>query len=294
MLKAEKLLSSQYRIDPCGTMLDPEDPPVLHIEVPALSTLTNNSNPQGDSSRGDVFIFPSGTLVAWNVSEETIKYLTSTLSSAAETPLGESFEEEDMKYIEDITLNRSSIRGDTILLGTGTSNPQHHTDLILTKIAFSSGLARSVKLAVIEESLSEYFSSTRSLPKVLSRGTFRSFSRSFVYQKLGQLLDLRAQLNLYSEITDSLPDLFWDTRLELGLETYYDQVSKALDAGIRIKTLNQKMDYAQEIASVLKEKLSEKNSARLEWIIIILIAVEVSHVFWMEYGRERRKSVEVS
>jgi uncharacterized Rmd1/YagE family protein len=110
--------------------------------------------------------------------------------------------------------------------------------------------------------------------------TFSSFSRAskrsltVIFEHL-ELLVLRAQLNHYSELTDSLPDLFWDSKHELGLEEYYDQVGRALDVNIRIKTLNQKLDYAQDIAKILSETLSEKHSIYLEWIIIILIAVEV-------------------
>lgn len=82
-------------------------------------------------------------------------------------------------------------------------------------------------------------------------------------------------MNLYSELTDSLPDLFWDSKHELGLEGYYDHVGKALDVGVRIEVLNDKLDYAQEIASMLRETLSERHSLRLEWMIIILITIEV-------------------
>jgi required for meiotic nuclear division protein 1 len=35
------------------------------------------------------------------------------------------------------------------------------------------------------------------------------------------------------------------------------------------------MDYAQEIAAVLRERLSEKHGLFLEWTIIVLIAIEV-------------------
>jgi uncharacterized Rmd1/YagE family protein len=153
--------------------------------------------------------------------------------------------------------------------------PRAKVDTTLAKIAFSSGLARSTKLAVLESMLSAYISSTRTIPQVLSAGSRLPFSRTLILQKTGQLLELRAQLNHYSELTDSLPDLFWDSRHDLGLEGYYDQVGKALDVGIRIKTLNEKMDYAQEIASILRDTLSHKHSAYLEWIIIVLIAVEI-------------------
>ena len=136
--------------------------------------------------------------------------------------------------------------------------------------------------------LGKYFESTRTIPTLLSRGSRLPFSRRFMLQKTGELLELRAQLNHYSELTDSLPDLFWDSRHELGLEGYYDQVGRALDVGVRIKTLNEKMDYAQEIASILRQTMSEKHSVHLEWIIIILIAVEVCFELRREW-KERKE-----
>ena len=144
--------------------------------------------------------------------------------------------------------------------------------------------------------LEKYFESTRIIPTLLSKGSRLPFDRRFMLQKTGELLTLRAQLNHYSELTDSLPDLLWDSKHELGLEGYYDQVGKALNVGVRIRTLNEKMDYAHEIATILRETLSEKHSIYLEWIIIILIAVEVAfgvrHI-WNEKNKERAsKTVE--
>ena len=54
-------------------------------------------------------------------------------------------------------------------------------------------------------------------------------------------------------------------------------IGRTLDVGVRIKTLNEKMDYASEIAAVLRERLSEKHSHLLEWIIIWLILIEVAY-----------------
>lgn len=170
--------------------------------------------------------------------------------------------------------------------GKLTPRSRGEVDTTFAKIAFSSGLARSTKLAVLESMLSAYISSTRHIPAVLSRGSL-PFSRRLILQKTGELLSLRAQLNHYSELTDSLPDLFWDSRHDLGLEGYYDQVGKALDVGIRIKTLNEKMDYAQEIATVLRDTLSHKHSSHLEWIIIVLIAVEIVFAFKREWKEWR-------
>lgn len=251
---------------------------------------------------GDIFVFPSGTVVAWALPEGFTSFLaTRTLLPAAEGAHVDELETEDLEYVEDPQRENSTIRGDTIFLGTKTvANSESEeelatlqgADVVFTKVAFSSGLARSAKLAALESLLSNYFESTRKIPTLLSQGTRLPYTRDFILRKTGQLLSVRAQLNLYSELTDSLPDIFWDSRHELGLEGYYEQVGRALDVGIRIKLLNEKMDYAQEIASVLRERLSETHGLRLEWTIILLIAVEVGFEvlrLWKERVHEKEE-----
>ena len=301
-----------HQVDPYGTDLYPQ---VVHVALPVQALHPGEENTAW--STGDLFVFPSGTIVAWDIPDAILQSLvTKALLPAAESPLKKA-EEEDMEYTEDPKRENSSIKGDRIILGTKHPSPappsqadsssllaetdppdsEHATtqnrnlDSVLAKIAFSSGLARSTKLAVLESLLSDYFESTKSIPDVLSRGGRMPFTRSFISQKTGQLLSIRAQLNLYSELTDSLPDLFWDSRHELGLEGYYDQVGKALDTNIRIKVLNEKMDYAQEIASVLRQQLSEKHGIRLEWIIILLIAVEVVFAIDKEVKEFRNRRI---
>ncbi|KAL8974872.1 MAG: hypothetical protein Q9197_000905 [Variospora fuerteventurae] len=299
---ARILKSAGYHLDPHETGLYPQ---VTHIEVPdnSPSRRTEGASP----STGDVFIFPSGTVVAWDVPDSTMSFLVGrSLLPAAQHPHPDQIEEEDLEYTEDPHRDVSAIKGDTIVLGTksqsadlspstksSTDTDTRNIDTVLTKIAFSSGLARSTKLAVLETLLASYLNSTSSIPRLLSIGGRLPFTRPFILQKTGQLLSLRAQLNLYSELTDSLPDLFWDSPHEKGLEGYYDMVGKALDTNVRIKVLNEKMDYAQEIASVLRQQLSERHGVRLEWIIILLITVEVGFAVRQEIKewRERQAAV---
>ncbi|KAL9624512.1 MAG: hypothetical protein Q9160_001176 [Pyrenula sp. 1 TL-2023] len=293
------LRANGYEPDPLKTHLYPQ---VTHIAVPLSRThpsWTVATQDAPSSEVGDIFIFPSGTVVTWSLPEGfTSFFATRTLTPAAEKPLGDDIETENMEFVEDPAKDHSSIKGDTIVLGTKSntspsfSEKSRLVNTVLTKIAFSSGLARSTKLAVLESLLADYIDSTRSIPTLLSAGSRLPFTRSFILRKTGQLLSFRAQLNLYSELTDSLPDLFWDSRSELGLEGCYDQVGRALDVRIRIKTLNEKMDYAQEIASVLRERLSEKHGLVLEWTIITLIAVEVGFEImrlWKERKQELRE-----
>ena len=291
---ATRLVKAQgYELDPFQTGLYPQ---VLHIQT------SDRPSEVKDFQQGDVFVFPSGTVVAWNVRErEVLKLVQQVLPAAAEGSHLELLETEDLEYLEDATRESSQVVGDTIVLGTKPEQPSTaadsspspssepngagaEVDTVLAKIAFSSGLARSTKLAVLETLLSNYQHSTREIPNMLAAKHARSpFTRSFILRKTGELLSIRAQLNLYSELTDSMPDLFWDSRHELGLGGYYDDVGRALDVGVRIKVLNEKIGFAQEIASVLREQLSEKHGLRLEWAIIALIAVEVVLEFWRHY-----------
>lgn len=323
-IAARLVKADGFHLDPYNTTLYPQ---VIHIQTPILPSEPLVDPNACHQEHGDLFIFPSGTVVAWNVPERiALRLVERVLPPAAVNSHSGSLqlETEDLEYIVDTTKDRSTIIGDTILLGTKSesrlaseqvSPPSPVQDIssalsetsladiespelstVLAKIAFSSGLARSTKLAVLERLTEAYFSSTRTIPTILSQGTplpitrpvflrracetmglgsRLPFSRPFMLRKTGELLSIRAQLNLYSELTDSLPDLFWDSKHELGLEDYYSHVGKALDVGVRIKVLNDKLDYAQEIASVLRETLIERHNLRLEWIIIILIAIEV-------------------
>jgi uncharacterized Rmd1/YagE family protein len=314
--EAAQLIRAQgYELDPFHTGLYPQ---VIHIQTTERPSEVKNS-----MGRGDIFIFPSGTVVTWNVREgEALNLINRVLPECAEGSHLELLETEDLEYLEDPSRENSEVVGDTIVLGTkietdssdsreasqnrGLHNESrsrdpedpdqnHEVDTVLAKIAFSSGLARSTKLAVLESLLSSYQRSTRYIPAVLAKGKKMPFgkslpfTRSFILRKTGELLSIRAQLNLYSELTDSLPDLFWDSRHELGLGEYYDQVGRALDVGVRIKVLNEKIGFAQEIASALRESLSEKHGLRLEWAIIALIAVEVVLEFYRHWTEAQGK-----
>lgn len=290
-----------------GSLLYPDEPEVIHIEMPISSDKSDISHVRHSEGvpTGDVFIFPSGTIVSWGVPRSNVEYLTAeVLSAAAKDPLGVNAEDENLEYTEDSNEDKSSIRGEMIVLGTkggASENVQASSEhqsmrVILSKIAFSSGLARATKLSVLENLVDESSQSSRAVLVMLNGSPLtRMKSRRWVYQRLSHLLDLRAQLNLYSELADDLPDLFWDSKQELGLETYYDQVGRTLDVLQRIKILNQKMDYAEEIIRNLRDMRSEIHSSRLEWIIIWLITFEVLHTIWIEVWRipqERNKAQE--
>ena len=96
------LRSHGFSIDPDGTQFDSDQ--VIHTRG------VNN---------GDIFVFPSGTLVAWSLPEDVVSDLaTKILLPAAIEPHIKQIETEDLEYTEDEKRESSTIKGDVIALGT--------------------------------------------------------------------------------------------------------------------------------------------------------------------------------
>lgn len=275
MKTVAKILREQwYMIDPDG--LDFDEDEVIHVRV--------------RGGEGDFYIFETGTVVTWSLPPEMgVNLATGALLRAAENPHVKLMDQDDMteqlEFLEDDTTFTNTMRGDTIVLATQKvpdvdSEP---TDVGRAKIAFSSGLARSTKVAVLETLLNSYLEKTEELPEQLRRGELQ-VNKKAILQRTGELLSLRSQLNFFSELTDSLPDKFWDQRAELKLDSIYDQVGKALDVPSRIRVLNQRMDYAQDMLTTVREMWDSEHSSKLEKIIIWLIVIEVVFGIYEIYG----------
>ncbi|KAI1339782.1 hypothetical protein F5Y15DRAFT_382099 [Xylariaceae sp. FL0016] len=264
-----------FELDPDGTDFDTDA--VVHARG------VNN---------GDIFVFPSGTVVAWSVPEDTLDTLaTKQLIHATRFPHIDRREMEQLEFTLDESRDISHMKGEVVVLGTKEQVFENDKlDTTLAKIAFSSGLARSPKLAVLETNLEDHLQESKATLSMLAEGSHHDLKRSAVLKMTGELLSLRSQLNHYSDVTEELPDMFWDS--ESVLEDYYNQIGAALAVRRRIEVLNKRIDYAHENVSVLREMISEKYSARLEWIIIILISIEIMfelrRVYKEEYGDQNR------
>ena len=140
------------------------------------------------------------------------------------------------------------------------------------KLAFSNGLADSVKLGVLERMMDDHIDKVRNIPSSLMSENKVELSRKETLSLTGELLHFRAQLNLNSDLIDT-PDIYWS---EPKLEDLYLKISRILETRRRTAILNKKLDYAKEMAQVLSEHLAEKHGLKLEWGIIALIAVEVA------------------
>lgn len=225
------------------------------------------------SSEADTFFFEDGCFAIWCPSHEVSEHLLRLkhmLRPYELGPLPES-EVETLSYRERMSDHfYAGMEGETVILEV---SPQEPTVLVTqAKLAFTNGLVDSVKLAVLEKSLDHFTERVKPIPMTLAEGGKLPWRRAEVLRLTGELLKFRADLNLHSELTET-PEIYWS---EPRLEELYNRSARVLDIRQRAYVLNKRLDYANELVSVLRTHLSEVHGLKLEWGIIVLIAVEVA------------------
>ncbi|KAF5327894.1 hypothetical protein D9619_004855 [Psilocybe cf. subviscida] len=235
---------------------------------------------------GEVFVFPNGNIVGWGLDELEVKRFSREVIGKARGIEVGSFQEAETEELEFVVDPSESTRlqGDLIILGTTAplNDPEllpnklppmvFPEETLLARYAFSHALSRSTALSALEVSLDNYLTSMALLPHTLAQTGKPGLGRTQLIKKLGELMKFRQLLNLNRENFSEIPDFYWS---EPGLEGYFKSLSGALEVKGRTASLNDKITYAADIQSILRQLLTESSTHSMELIIIALIAVEV-------------------
>jgi len=207
---------------------------------------------------GDVFFFGYGVIVFWGVRKEDEKILTEEVEPYEEEANDEIETDRFTYYVSTDT----KVKHDEIIL------PDQDT---LTLLAVSHALAQSVKLDTFDLRLRKAFRSVSEIPKALAQTGRIRLSRREIRKKMGELFIDRSSINLHLDILDT-PDFFYEFP---ETEPLYIMSSHYLELKQRIEVLNQRLDVVHKFFELLGNELNHQHSSRLEWIIIILIMLEV-------------------
>ncbi|KAK2459704.1 hypothetical protein APHAL10511_008349 [Amanita phalloides] len=234
---------------------------------------------------GEVFVFSNGSLVCWGLQEEDAKkfaeQVISLVPGVEVSPLKE-VETEELEFVVD-PIEKTRLQGDLIILGQKTElssfmRPSNSPPMVFppetlfARYAFSQALSRSTALSALEVSLEDHLSSTALLPHALAKTGKPGMGRKALIKKLGELMQFRQGLNLTRENFSDVPDFYW---AEPELERYFKTLSDALEVRQRTQAVNNKITYAAEVQSILRQLLTESSTHSMELVIILLIAVEV-------------------
>lgn len=213
---------------------------------------------EAPTDEGYVYFFPYGVMVSWGLEHTQERSLLNEIEEF-QLESGEEAAEDLFTYTYGELPN---IFEDEIIL------PDRN---LATKVGFSHGLAQSVKLDSFEKTIQKTIHLTRELPELLAKKGKINLSRKDIRRMMGRLFIDRSSINLHQELLDT-PEFFWD---HSELEPYYNIVAHYLDRERRVNILNQRLKIVQELFDMLNAELNHQHSSHLEWIIIILIVVEV-------------------
>ncbi|XP_068219004.1 required for meiotic nuclear division protein 1 homolog isoform X2 [Palaemon carinicauda] len=219
------------------------------------------------SENREIYFFREGSAVFWNITElecaNVLLFLKKYEKGSYKKDVIEE-ESEVLTYTYSDTASKTRLVRNRIVL-----NPEGVTDL--EKYTFSNAMAMSVKLGIWESSLDKYIDDIEYVSEELSKTGRVVLSQEQVLQCMGQLCALRHLINLSSDLLDT-PDFYWEHE---NLELLYQKTSNYLNISKRTSVMNVKLSHCVELMELLKSHLHERHSARLEWIIIILIMIEV-------------------
>ncbi|KAM9383102.1 required for meiotic nuclear division protein 1 homolog [Phaethornis superciliosus] len=217
---------------------------------------------------GMIFFFREGAVVFWNVDEKNMKNIMQVLEQHEIEPYEVAlvhWENEELNYR--IGEGQSKLHKGEIVLNSELDSDE----VILQKFAFSNALCLSVKLAIWESLLDNFVESIQSIPEILKSRRKVKLSHADVMQKIGELFALRHRINLSSDLLIT-PDFYWDRE---KLEELYDKTCHFLNINRRVKVMNEKLQHCMELTDLMRNHLNEKHTLRLEWMIVILITIEV-------------------
>lgn len=216
-----------------------------------------------DSGPIDIFFFPFGCVIIWGAEESKEKMILEEMVSA-NVSQNSYLESEFIDFEYNQNAERTFIdeeKNEIILADKST----------FVKLSISHALAQSVKLSVLEESVSDLIIRTTPIQQELASTGSVSLSKKEISKQIGILFNERYSINLHSDILDT-PEFFWRRP---SYEPLYLMTAEFQDIQTRQNILNNRLGMIHELYNILSNNLDYKHSTRLEWIIIVLITIEV-------------------
>eukprot|EP00928_Gymnodinium_smaydae_P031930 TRINITY_DN23270_c0_g2_i1.p1 TRINITY_DN23270_c0_g2~~TRINITY_DN23270_c0_g2_i1.p1 ORF type:complete len:561 (+),score=73.27 TRINITY_DN23270_c0_g2_i1:63-1685(+) len=206
----------------------------------------------------DCFVFDFGCLVCWGCNPDEAAaaraalkpYLKEPKESADIEEDGVDFEQRDLKSFEVWLSCRAPPT--------------------FERASLAYALAQSVRLGSLEMRVERWISRTRTFPEQLAKHGHTNIKGREVTRMMGELFALRHEVNLETDILDT-PDLFWDYSDYVPL---YRSARGHLDVDRRVEVLNKRFEVLQDLFDALEAELTERHATRLEWVVIVLCALE--------------------
>jgi uncharacterized Rmd1/YagE family protein len=214
---------------------------------------------------GYIFIANYGSVVFVDVEQDKQTLILRSIHNLLEIKSTSDFQSEKYTIEIDSKKQRRVLFNKIILTS-------YEVDKIYT-IMFS--IAQSIALGYYSSQSEHLLEETRVYTTQLeTKGKVDLKGRQLI-QYIGKALNLKNQIarNLY--IFDT-PQLMWE---EQSLDQLHTALTRELDITLRYRYIQENLGIVQENLELFKDLSQHSHSAQLEWIIIILILIEVVDLF---------------
>lgn len=213
--------------------------------------------------RNELFIFEYGVIVMWGYTiKEEQAFLIDLSNFENEKLSNEDIQIEEFNYY--ITKSyQPRIYNDFITLSDDSN--------YMLKLSISHAIGQSVKISLFEELVNNTIEDTQDIPQQIANTGKVEMNRNEIMKSIGELFILRININLHGSVLDS-PELMW---VEPQLEPIYQATRGYLEINQRVELLNQRLEVISDLLSMLKEQLGHSHEENLEYIVIILVVIEV-------------------
>lgn len=136
-------------------------------------------------------------------------------------------------------------------------------------LIISHVISQSVALEVYEKKLSLYYEKSKSL--IDNSDTYSIFKRRHLAKFAKQLVLIRHEMLIDLYLLDK-PNILWD---DADAEDLYNKLSLFLELKDRFDVVEYKLNNIRDDIIMVMDLTNHNHSSFLEWIIIILIVIEV-------------------
>lgn len=140
-------------------------------------------------------------------------------------------------------------------------------------------LSKSAALTYYEERVAAVFDQVEALATQLRDTTVPTSGRDILRQ-IGEALLIQTHMVGRVEVGEK-PEITWE---DAELDRLYARLALEYELVDRDRALSRKLALISDVASTYLELLDTRKSQRLEWYIIILIAVEIVIIVWDIFG----------
>ncbi|MDH7911894.1 RMD1 family protein [Winogradskyella sp. SYSU M77433] len=210
-----------------------------------------------------VYLFQYGMVSFFNYSKQEIEEALQQIKPYCDTYFSDKISEEVTVEIKQHTLQ---VNFESVVL------PDFNSEMIrLVMLNASQSVALNQYSEITEELLIE----TNKHTKYLENKGKLDISGNKLKRFIGKILNIKNKISENLYIFDS-PDITWEDELlnKLNLE-----LKQTFDLKDRYHVIHDRIEIIKENLELFKDIMDHRESSRLEWIIIILILVEVVDLF---------------